>query len=114
MKNFYGKMGYVYLLADYNNTGVYKIGVTTGKIENRIKKLQTGNCGEIYLWAYHQTNIPFFIETRLHFLYHGSKVKNEWFSLTLEEANRFNEMCEEQERFADAMSDNVFLMEKMR
>ena len=46
------KIGFIYLLGDWNKEGVYKIGVTTGKIENRIKKLQTGNSGEIYIVDY--------------------------------------------------------------
>ena len=48
------KSGYVYLLADGLNDGIYKIGVTTGSIENRIKKLQTGNAGEIYICRKHK------------------------------------------------------------
>ena len=37
------KSGYVYLLCENGDNELYKIGVTSGSIENRIKKLQTGN-----------------------------------------------------------------------
>ena len=46
------KKGYVYLLGDFDKEGAYKIGVTRGTIERRIKKLQTGNSGEIYIVDY--------------------------------------------------------------
>ena len=55
------KKGYVYLLGDFEKEGSYKIGVTRGTIEHRIKKLQTGNSGEIYIVDYFQTEHPFFI-----------------------------------------------------
>ena len=42
-------MGCVYLLGDWDKENRYKIGVTRGDVDKRIKKLQTGNSGEIYL-----------------------------------------------------------------
>ena len=44
------KKGYVYLLGDFEKEGAYKIGVTRGTIERRIKKLQTGN-NELQLFS---------------------------------------------------------------
>ena len=44
----------------------YKIGMTRGKIEKRIKQLQTGNSEEITLLKYHETEYPFFLENGLH------------------------------------------------
>lgn len=71
------KKGYVYLLGDWEKDGVYKIGVTRGTIERRIKKLQTGNSGEIYIVDYFQTEHPFFIERWMHIKYNSKKVMNE-------------------------------------
>ena len=48
--------GYVYLLTDGE---FFKIGVTRGSIEKRIKKLQTGNPDNIVIVNYHLTEYPF-------------------------------------------------------
>lgn len=93
--------GYVYLLGDYNNEGIYKIGVTRGKIENRIKKLQTGNSGEIYLIKSFETYCPFFIERLLHKTYQFKKVLNEWFELTKEEIDNFETKCTAYQKLYD-------------
>ena len=47
--------GYVYVLGDFTKANIYKIGVTRGNVEKRIKKLQTGNSGEIFLCMKHLT-----------------------------------------------------------
>ena len=39
----------------------FKIGVTRGSIEKRIKKLQTGNSEEIFLVNYYETDIELLI-----------------------------------------------------
>ena len=55
-------MATVYLLGDWTRNGVYKIGVTRGDLNKRIKKLQTGNSGEIFVCQKYTTDYPFFIE----------------------------------------------------
>lgn len=102
------KKGYVYLLADNLKEGIYKIGVTRGTIENRIKKLQTGNAGELYMCKYHQTNIPFFIEKHLHLQFNSKKIKNEWFELSDEEVLDFYNRCAKIEEMYMALEDNYF------
>lgn len=102
------KKGYVYLLADSLKDNVYKIGVTRGSIEKRIKKLQTGNAGEIYICRYYQTDIPFFIEKRLHSQFLSKKMKNEWFSLTTDDVLDFSSRCAEIEKMYEALQDNYF------
>ena len=102
------KKGFVYLLADNLKEGVYKIGVTKGSIEKRIKKLQTGNAGEIYMCRYYQTKIPFFIEKHLHLQFFSKKIKNEWFSLTMEDISDFSNRCQKIEEMYNALQDNYF------
>ena len=102
------KKGYVYLLADNLKEGIYKIGVTRGTIENRIKKLQTGNAGELYMCRYYQTNIPFFIEKHLHLQFCPKKIKNEWFELSDDDVLGFNYRCAEIEKMHEALKDNYF------
>lgn len=103
------KKGFVYLIGDSNNDGVFKIGVTRGAIENRMKKLQTGNPGKIHLFAYHKSMHPFFIEKRLHLLLGQYRENNEWFRLPLDIQIGFNKMCDEQETVAESIKNNPFV-----
>ena len=105
-------MGSVYLLGDSEKEGIFKIGATRGDIQKRIKKLQTGNAGEIYLVSYYETEYPFLMEKMLHTKFFGDKVLNEWFSLTTEEIVRFKESCEEIQKTIDALKDNYFFKKK--
>lgn len=101
-------MGFVYLLGDWEKENMYKIGATRGKIEKRIKSLQTGNSGEIYVVNYFETENPFFVEKRLHFFYNKERVFNEWFELEPEEVLKFKEHCEEIEKIINIMKENYF------
>ena len=94
MSKVLDKKGYVYWLGDFEKEGIFKIGVTRGTIERRIKKLQTGNSGEIYIVDYFQTEHPFFIERWMHTKYLGKKVMNEWFELTLDDIKDFKNNCQ--------------------
>lgn len=105
-------MGSVYLLGDSEKEGFFKIGVTRGDIQKRIKKLQTGNGGEIYLVSHYETEHPFLMEKMLHTKFCGGKVLNEWFSLTTEEIVGFKETCEEIQKNIDALQDNYFFQKK--
>lgn len=105
-------MGSVYLLGDSEKEGIFKIGVTRGDIQKRIKKLQTGNAGEIYLVSYYETEHPFLMEKMLHTKFFGDKVLNEWFSLTTEEVVAFKKSCEEIQKTIDALKDNYFFKKK--
>ena len=99
--------GYVYLICD-PGTDKFKIGVTTGPIENRIKKLQTGNPTELFISAYHKTDYPFRIETMLHNKYKSFNVLNEWFDLPPSEIFGFNKTCNEMETIISTLKENPF------
>ena len=105
-------MGSVYLLGDSEKEGIFKIGVTRGDIQKRIKKLQTGNAGEIYLISHYETEYPFLMEKMLHTKFFDGKVLNEWFSLTTEEIDAFKKSCEEIQKTIDALQDNYFFQKK--
>ena len=108
------KKGIVYLLGDWEKEGIYKIGVTRGTIENRIKKLQTGNAGEIYICRYHCTEHPFFVERTLHMRFISKKVFNEWYKLTEEDVLNFPKTCQEIEDMVDVMSTNPFFPKNLK
>ena len=105
-------MGYVYLIGDREKDGIYKIGVTRGSVDKRIKKLQTGNCGEIFLVKKFETDYPFVMEKMLHTRFFGSKILNEWFSLTFDEVKEFITTCENIQENIDALKDNYFFQKK--
>ena len=107
-------MGYVYLLANFGEDSTYKIGVTRGDINKRIKKLQTGSSGEIVLISKYETKIPFFIEKWLHFKFCKNKIRNEWFKLSDEEVLTFKDRCKEIETMYNDMSTNCFFTKNQK
>ena len=107
-------MAYVYLLGDWDKEGTYKIGVTRGDIQKRIKKLQTGNSGEIYLVDYFETEFPFVLEKMLHVRFCGENVMNEWFTLENEDIANFKKVCKELQENIDALKDNYFFKKKYK
>jgi hypothetical protein len=105
-------MGSVYLLGDWEKEDTYKIGVTRGSVEKRIKKLQTGNGGEIYLVSSYETEKPFFMEKMLHTKYANNRLEGEWFKLDSEDVIHFRDICKEMEGIIEALKDNPFVSKK--
>lgn len=101
-------MGYVYLIGQRDDLTKYKIGVTKGRIEKRMKKLQTGNAEELYVAKFFETDAPFIIETLLHKKYAHKKILNEWFILDDEDVKDFYRNCEVMQRSVDSLKDNCF------
>jgi hypothetical protein len=101
-------MAFVYLLGDSGQDNTYKIGVTRGKIEKRIKQLQTGNGNEIFLVNSYETKYPFFLERLLHMQFFPQQKMNEWFELKDEDVFNFKEYCTLIEENAKALEDNPF------
>lgn len=105
-------MAFVYLLGDSGQDNAFKIGVTRGSIEKRIKKLQTGNGESIYLADYYETERPFLIEKMMHLKYIGNRKRDEWFELDVENIVSFKEDCKRFEENFDAISDNPFFKDE--
>jgi hypothetical protein len=101
-------MAYVYLLGDSGQDNTFKIGMTRGNINKRIKQLQTGNGENIYLVNYYETDYPFFIERLLHTKFYPKQKKNEWFNLNIDDVVDFKMYCENFEKQAEALKDNPF------
>ena len=101
-------MAFVYLLGDFGQDNCFKIGITRGKIEKRIKQLQTGNGEEIYLVNYYETEYPFFIERNLHLKFCPERKRNEWFNLSNEDIVKFKDYCKLCEEQAISLKDNPF------
>lgn len=107
-------MGVVYLICDSSKDNVYKIGVTRGDIEKRIKKLQTGNSGEIFLIKSYESKYPFYIEKQLHKKYQNKKLINEWFELEMNDVINFENDCKNIENIIELMKDNPFFPKKIK
>lgn len=101
-------MAFVYLLGDSGQDNTFKIGMTRGNINKRIKQLQTGNGEEIYLVNFYETDYPFFLERSLHLKYYPKQKKNEWFTLDCEDIIHFKEHCKMFEDNARSLENNPF------
>lgn len=101
-------MAFVYLLCDSGHDNMFKIGMTRGDVEKRIKKLQTGNGSEIFLVKKYETEYPFYIEKMLHQKHCPEKRLNEWFELSNESVMNFEKDCKFFEELIDMMKDNPF------
>ena len=100
-------MGYVYLICDPKND-YFKIGVTTGSIEKRIKKLQTGNGTELHIVSWFECPYPFKLEKLLHLKFCTEREHGEWFSLSVSEVVNFRSICEEVQKTVDVLMENPF------
>lgn len=101
-------MAFVYLLGDSGQDNTFKIGMTRGPVEKRIKQLQTGNGEEIYLVNIYETKYPFFVERLLHQKLYPKQKRNEWFNLDINDIVDFKEYCRAIEEQAYALENNPF------
>lgn len=99
--------GFVYLVCDPAKD-FYKIGVTKGKIEKRLKKLQTGNGTELFVVTWHQTDYPFRMEKLLHTRFKPKRENGEWFSLDASEVANFGNICDKMEETLSVLMQNPF------
>lgn len=103
------KRGWVYLIAEWNNIepdkNPVKIGVTTGDIEKRLKKLQTGNASELIIVGKFRSEMPFRLEKMLHVIYINKRRIGEWFILTDEEVINFSKLCKEKEEILKSLDE---------
>lgn len=105
-------MGLVYLIGDKERFGCYKIGATRGNIKRRLKTLQTGNSGELYIEKQFETEHPFIVENLLHNNFSYKKTINEWYDLEIEDVVNFQEICDNIEETIEIMKDNPFFKKK--
>jgi len=100
--------GTVYLLHEFGSSPEkYKIGISKGPVEKRIKNIQTGNSYEIILINQFQTKYFRKIETHLHKLYskYSTDGGKEWFTLPSSEVFNFKSICQK-------LNDNFKFLEE--
>ena len=102
------KEGYVYLIGSVDDKSRFKIGVTRGDVNKRLKKLQTGNPEQLYVRHTYKTSSPFKLEKMLHTVYSNNNELNEWFNVDNDDINDFIETCEKYQKIIDSLEDNPF------
>jgi hypothetical protein len=107
-------MAYIYLVGDSEKEKFYKIGMTRGDINSRIKKLQTGNGGDIYLVSSFETKYPSVLEKMLHNKYQDYQIMNEWFLLDKDVVDSFKNVCEILNENIMSLEDNYFFKKKYK
>jgi hypothetical protein len=89
-------MGIIYLLCELgSNPEKYKIGITKGDPNKRVKQLQTGCSNEIIVLKTFKSQYYTKIESSLHREYklYASSGGKEWFTLPSEFVFSFDERC---------------------
>lgn len=106
-------MAFVYLIGNRDTDGQFKIGSTRGNsAEKRLKQLQTGNDGELYVYKLYPTTHPFEIEGMMHRKHFLKRGNGEWFSLNDDEIASFEADCEACERIIESLANNPFYGKK--
>ena len=85
--------GKVYLLANWD-ANKFKIGITRGKVEKRLKQLQTGNGEKIEILQVFETEHFLKVEKSMHRRYGHKKSKGEWFELSDDDILAFQVDCQ--------------------
>ena len=105
------KRGYVYLIADCENC-TFKIGVTKGSPEKRLKALQTGNSTKLMLKEAYECEFPYRLESMLHNHYKLVNELNEWFYI--ENPSEFLHLCKEFDNIIYSLKDNPHFSKNLK
>jgi len=84
-------------------TDRFKIGVTKRKIEDRLKEIQTGNPGEVFVMRTFESNYPYKLEKMMHRHFNSKRTLNEWFCLNVDDVTSFTETCRKYESIIDGL-----------
>ena len=99
---------FVYLIKE-ENTEKYKLGVSMNP-ERRVKQLQTASSERLELRKKFKTNYNYMLEKYLHRVFRKYKVIGEWYKLSEEEEQKFQEVCEQGERtFSLLDKENTYI-----
>lgn len=101
--------GYIYLIGEIDNPNHYKIGLTRNKdINKRLKKLQTGSSGELYIRYSFFSNHVTKLEKMLHRHYNSVHSINEWFEINDDDAKDFIKICEKYQNIINSLKENPY------
>lgn len=103
--------GYIYLICD-PSTETYKIGRTSNQVEKRLKQLQTGCSGELFIMDTYETEYPVQLEKMLHGKFFTKKQLNEWFKLDSDDICGFSDICKQYDEIITSLKTNYFYNKK--
>ena len=103
--------GYIYLICD-PSTETYKIGRTNNPVEKRLKQLQTGCSGELFIMDTYETEYPAQLEKMLHRKFFTKKQLNEWFKLDSNDICGFSDICKQYDEIIASLKTNYFYNKK--
>lgn len=89
--------GFVYLICD-PASDLFKIGMSKGKVEKRLKQLQTGNGTDLFVKYAFECEYPRELEKRLHWHFNHKREVGEWFRLDAKDVLGFMKLCEEKDK----------------
>lgn len=102
------KSGTIYLITENGDCDIYKIGVTRGTVENRLKKLQTGNANQLVCVNSFYSSNPYKLEKMLHSYFGNDRMEGEWFLLSNAQVSQFTQICEKYEHIIESLKNNPF------
>lgn len=110
-------IGHVYLITDWSSEPAirYKVGITKGDVNKRLKALQTGSSGELVLLNIYSSENYRKIETILHRGYkpYSTDGGKEWFELPDEKVLKFKEECKAIDENIEFLKENNHFFSKM-
>lgn len=109
-------VGHVYLITDWSSMPIrYKVGITKGDVNKRLKALQTGSSGELVLLNKYSSENYRKIETVLHRGYkpYSTDGGKEWFELPDEKVLKFKEECKTIDENIKLLKENNHFFSKM-
>ena len=105
----------IYLISVYfEDTKLYKIGYTRRKVEKRIKELKTANPYDFdIVKIFEADKYGSSIERNLHQHFRSKKIDGEWFSLSEEDVNEFESLCQNYyKNFEIVQNNNTYLEDR--
>lgn len=109
-------MPYIYLIAKKeNDEETYKIGFTRKDPQRlkRLKQLQTGNDSDLIVVDQYESEFAIMIETAMHNMLRHKNKRGEWFYLTPELVNSFQDNCKTIEKnFQFLRNENEYFKKK--
>jgi hypothetical protein len=101
-------LGWVYLIGQRDDPNKFKVGVTKGCVDKRLKKLQTGNAEELYAYKTFETDTPFTLEKMLHRHFFGKGMVGEWFYMNEDDIKKFLDTCKMYQESINSLKENPF------
>lgn len=100
----------IYFITDRNNI---KIGYTKGKIEKRLKQLQTSCSEQLYILGWIEGDMN--IEKQLHIKFGSSRIRHngEWFKPTQDLLDYINLNNQKENTYVDIVDDKIIPLLKL-